>query len=206
MPAAVRLLTLPVVGVSLLMGALALVFHDASASRTAPSLPTYGRVPDFAMTDHQDQAISNASLQGQVWIADFIFTRCAGQCPMMSARMARLADTLAQEHGIAFVSFTVDPVWDTPPRLARYAQAYVENGMRWRFIHGDLVAMTRLCRDGFRLSMADGAGTPEEPITHSVRFVLIDRRGQIRGYYDATDDHAMQRLERDARRLLAESS
>ena len=183
-------------------GAAGFVMWDTHAGRTPPTLVAYGAVPPFTLIDHAGQAVSRDSLRGSVWVANFIFTRCAGQCPMMSAEMAQLATAIDREDAVKMVSFTVDPAWDTPEVLARYAQAYQAAPGQWHFVTGDQEAIWRLCREGFRLAVGDGDGTPQEPITHSVRVVLVDPAGIIRGTYDATDAGARQRLRRDLQRLL----
>ena len=195
-----------VVGVGMLTaaiacGLLAATFNNASAQRAVSSLPDHGLLPDFSLIDHQRQPVTREALSGSVWIADFIFTRCAGQCPLMTAQMATLHRRFAGEPGIRFVSFTVDPVHDTPETLAAYAERSSADTRRWQFITGDPAAVAALARTGFRLGFADD-GPVMEPITHSVRFVLVDRQGHVRGYYDATDSEAMKRLEGDARRLI----
>ena len=192
--ASVGLPLLIVVGI----GGLAF-FHQASASRQA-ALPVYGDVPAFTLVDQQGQAVSRDMLRGSVWVADFIFTRCAGQCPMMAAQMAQLAAQLPPRSGVRLVSFTVDPVWDTPEALARYAQAY-PSASAWSFLTGEEATIRRLCREGFHLAFSE-QGTDAEPITHSTRLVLVDRQGRIRGSYDATDEAAMHQLGRDLRRVL----
>lgn len=176
----------------------------AFTRRTAPpasALPDYGPLPDFSLTDHQRRPLTLGELAGAVWIADFIFTRCAGQCPIMSRQMAQLEQAFAGAPGIRLVSFTVDPSYDTPEVLAAYARHYAASDGRWRFVTGDPDAIAALSREGFRLGLSE-EGTAQEPITHSVRLVLVDQRGHLRGYYDATDVRAMQRLQGDARRLL----
>jgi len=194
--------TLAVAAVPFIIGAAALT---ARSLHRPPALPVQGTVPAFLLIDHEGQAISAESLRGTVWVASFIFTRCAGQCPMMSRQMARLTQMFHASPDARWVSFTVDPEWDTPDVLARYA-ASQGGDARWRFVTGDRESLERLCREGFQLSLADGPGTAEEPITHSVRLALVDRAGWIRGYYDATDAGQMARLARDLRRLLAEHS
>jgi cytochrome oxidase Cu insertion factor (SCO1/SenC/PrrC family) len=181
-----------------------LVFVQMRTVRAHAIVPTYGNVPAFVLLDHAQQTISRETLRGSIWIADFIFTRCAGQCPLMSARMAALASALRRESSVRLVSFTVDPTWDTPPVLAEYAKRYGAAGEQWRFLTGDQATIVRLCTEGFRLSIAEDGGTPEEPITHSVRLVLVDRAARIRGYYDATDEVQVKRLRDDLRRLLRE--
>ena len=169
--------------------------------QAAPTLPDYGALPSFSLHTHDGHAIGRDALLGTVWIADFIFTRCAGQCPLMSAQMAKLQAQLPRGPRIRLLSFTVDPLHDTPAVLAAYARHYGAEAGRWQFITGEAHTMATVARDGFRLGISDG-GTPEEPITHSVRLVLVDQAGHIRGYYDATDAPAMERLVSDVLRLL----
>lgn len=183
--------------------AIAAAALTARSARRAPALPVYGPVPVFSLIDHEGRAISTDTLRGAVWVADFIFTRCAGQCPIMSRQMAHLARRFAAAPDVRWLSVTVDPEWDTVPVLARYAASYTSDS-RWRFVTGDRGQIERLCRDGFRLSLRDSPGTPEEPITHSVRLVLVDRAGVIRGSYQATDPAQSRQLIRDLAMLLRE--
>ncbi|MBI4354094.1 MAG: SCO family protein, partial [Candidatus Omnitrophica bacterium] len=88
-----------------------------------------------------------------------------------------------------------------PEVLSRYVAASGASSDRWIFLTGEEEAIQRLCQDGFHLAMGE-EGSPEEPITHSSRLVLVDRGGIIRGYYDAADARALTQLRRDAQRLL----
>ena len=170
--------------------------------RPSPPLPEYGIVPAFTLRDHRGQPLTREDMTGSVWIADFIFTRCAGQCPLMTERMTQLQRQLSGEPDLRLVSFSVDPAHDTPETLAAYARRSGA-GPRWRFATGPMDAVRALVQDGFRLGMSE-EGTEAEPITHSVRLVLVDRQGRIRGYYDAMEESAVARLTEDARRLLKE--
>jgi protein SCO1/2 len=151
--------------------------------------------PSFRLTDQTGRPFDSAALKGQAWIADFIFTSCAGTCPGMSAKTALLQQRLSPE--ILLVSFSVDPKRDTPPVLAEYARRYGARPGRWFFLTGLEEEIRRVAQQGFRLSVAEG-GSPEEPIVHSIRFVLVDRDGAIRGYYDSTEPAQMEKLIRDA--------
>ena len=193
---------LALIGLVASAGVVIMALSNLSGIRPAP-LAVLGAVPDFTLIDQRGRMRSRTSLTGSVWIADFIFTRCAGQCPLMSARMASLDQALARQGGLRFISFSVDPAHDDPEALAAYGSQYGAREGRWEFLTGSPEAVRALVREGFMLGLSDD-GTPQEPITHSVRFVLIDREGRIRGYYDATEDEAMRRLQADARRLLRE--
>jgi protein SCO1 len=173
------------------------------ACRRAEPLPVLGTVPPFTLTERSERAVAADDLEGSVWIADFIFTRCPDICPVLSARMASLQEPLATgDDPVRLVSVSVDPVHDTPAVLATYAGHY-RAGPNWLFLTGARDAVAGLLREGFRVAFADD-GPATSPITHSDRFVLVDRGLQIRGYYHGNDQADLDRLVADARRLRAE--
>jgi protein SCO1/2 len=170
--------------------------------------PFLGQVPPFSLLDEQGRPFALRDLAGRPWIADFVFTRCQASCPMMTARMARLDRELPRGSEVGLLSLSVDPAHDRPEVLAGYARSF-DASPRWRFLTGETEAVYTLVRGGFKLGVdptpqaapgptSDASGTPE-PITHSTRFVLIDGRARIRGYYDAFDAEEVARLKRDLR-------
>ena len=177
-----------------LLSALAL-----SCSR-ASNLETFYPVPDFSLTDQADKTVTLHELKGTVWVADFIFTNCGGTCPVMTEKMRKLQEALPSD--IHMVSFTVDPARDTSKALAAYAAEHGATRERWLFLTGDKQALYDICIKGFKLPVEEDEGTPLEPITHSTRFVLVDKEGQIRGYYSGTEEEDLKRLATDAKGLL----
>jgi protein SCO1/2 len=181
------------------VGSVLLLSKQLGRSRTA-SLPDYGAAPDFQLIERSGHSISKADLAGTVWIADFIFTRCPGLCPLLSTRMAMLQQKLHDTTGRPFrlVSFSVDPEWDTPEQLQAYAARYQAHPTQWLFLTGSLPAMTEIVTKGFRLSLAPvppEQQTPNrEPIVHSDRLVLVDAFGKIRGYYHGSDEEEFPKL------------
>ncbi len=183
------------------------VLVATACSRPEP-LPVLSQVPDFVLTERSGRSISLADFKGGVWVADFIFTTCAGPCPLMSRHMAGLEDRLGGRD-VRLVSFTVDPERDTPEILAEYAKRYGADPDRWLFLTGEKQALYDMIRDGFLLAIDDGALSPDgKPgpgiITHSVKFVLIDGAGRIRGYYSGEEDDVAEKILPDIDRLLAE--
>ncbi|HVZ41511.1 MAG TPA: SCO family protein [Candidatus Kapabacteria bacterium] len=162
----------------------------------ASQLADYGVVPDVQLTERNGHPMGLGELKGRIWVANFIFTRCAGSCPAMSSQMQELQDSLRTVGNVLLVSFTVDPDHDTPQQLQNYAQEYGAREGKWLFLTGTREAMQNLAKDDFHLSMQDGTD-PSEPIIHSKRFVLIDRSGHIRGYYNSDEKDAKSRLLRD---------
>jgi len=168
-------------------------------------LPIHGAVPAFALTDAGGQEVTLDDLHGEIWIADFIFTRCGGQCLNMTSRMRDLEQAMQNDPNVRFVSISVDPYYDTPETLRRYTQRHQLDTKRWIFLTGSEEAIHTLARDGFRLAAAESSEEEKadgaEDFIHSVRFVLVDGQGQIRGYYNALDSDDLHALLTDARRL-----
>jgi protein SCO1/2 len=165
-------------------------------------LPSYGTVPKFELVNQDSQAFGSEQLSGKIWIADFIFTTCPGPCPIISTRMSELQKPLMKSD-VHLVSFTVDPEKDTPEVLRVYADKLRKEPQRWDFLTGSRAAIYALSKDGFKLGVSDGSEEEGVPV-HSTRFVLVDRRGTIRGYYDALAPDAVTKLLADTNHLLRE--
>lgn len=178
----------------LLAACAALVLVQGCSS--GPSLPSYGVVPDFELTDQAGQTFrSKEKLDGRVWVANMIFTTCMGPCPRMTGQMRDIRDATSQSPGRALVSLTIDPAHDTPEALAAYARTF-NAGPGWHFLTGDMKALDHLAYDVFHLGHIDGK------LEHSTRFVLIDRKSRIRGYYDSSDPESVETLVKDLNSLV----
>jgi protein SCO1/2/putative membrane protein len=159
----------------------------------------YDRVPDFKLVERSGQPLARRDLMGRVWVTGFVFTRCAGACPVMMSKMYGLQKSFPQ---VQFVAFSVDPAHDTPEVI----RAYMKNNSlpeEWLFATGTYEEIQDLAKKGFKLSMGPGS-TPEEPIIHSDRLVIVDRYGRQRGSFTTADMDGMARLEAELRRVLAE--
>ena len=160
-------------------------------------------LPDFSLTGVTVDGTSPFDLRtmrGRVWVADFIFTRCAGPCPMLTANMAGLQKSLPKSIGL--LSFTVDPDHDSPEVLTLYARKFSADPQRWFFLAGEKAELIRVVRDGFLMPIVENAAaSPGERVTHSTKMVLIDAEGRIRGWYDGLDPESLDRLSADARKL-----
>ena len=161
---------------------------------TAPgsSLPDYYAVPDFTLTSQENQAFHSGALKGKVWVADFIFTTCTTFCPRMTTLFERLQK---DNPDLGLVSFTVDPDTDTAELLKAYGENNHADLKRWTFLTGPRDTLKTIRQDTFKL------GEMGSPLMHSSRVVLVDGEMRIRGFYDANDADAYERISRDARLL-----
>lgn len=159
-------------------------------------MPVMGEAPQFSLTDAFDRQFrSPEKLAGRVWVADFFFTSCAGPCPKMAAHMALLQRQYKNRSDFKLVSFSVDPKNDTPPELNQYAKKLGVDQGQWYFLTGSAAALSGIAHNGFKIG-------GEHLINHSMKFILVDRKGMVRGYYDGTSPQEVERLAADIRRLL----
>jgi protein SCO1 len=168
------------------------------------SLPTYGNVPDFTLTDAAGKPYSATQLDGHVTVLDFIFTTCPEVCPRMTSEMKRL-QTWIVERGVAvkLVSVSVDPARDTPAKLAAYAKQFDAQPGLWTFATGSQQTIEDAVVRGFKIAVQKSDDdTDAFGIVHGTRFVLVDGKRQIRGYYDPNDAESMHKLQSDAVALL----
>jgi len=194
----VTLILIPLITLGLLLW-LRQLEVNALRQRTVSS---YGTVPSFQLVNQNGQPFGSAQLAGKIWIADFIYTTCPGPCPMISSRMSELQKPL-EKTDVHLVSFSVDPDKDTPQVLRSYAEKWQAEPGRWDFLTGPKSAIYKLSHDEFKLAVSDGSDAQGIPV-HSTRMVLVDRHGQIRGYYDATEADAVTKLVADTNHLLRE--
>src|SRR5204862_4372361 len=192
------LIAIPILTLALLLW-LRQLEVTALRQRTVSS---YGTVPEFLLVNQDGQNFGSAQLAGKIWIADFIYTTCPGPCPMISMRMSELQKPL-EKTDVHLVSFSVDPEKDTPEVLRGYAEKLRAEPKRWDFLTGAKSAIYDLSHKGFRLAVSDGSDEAGIPV-HSTRLVLVDRHGEIRGYYEATEADAVTKLLADTSHLLRE--
>lgn len=171
------------------------------------ALPSLGSVPAFWLTDQEGRTFSEKNLEGKVWVAAFIFTRCPSICPEMTRRMRSLQEQAkAKRLPLQLVSFSVDPENDTPQVLRAYTTQHGLDTQSWWFVTGDSAVIRSTAENGFKIGV-DGTADPSAPdygITHGTHFVLLDAKRTIRGYYQSSEPKQVAQLLVDAAQLAAE--
>jgi cytochrome oxidase Cu insertion factor (SCO1/SenC/PrrC family) len=156
------------------------------------SLPAYGQIADFALTNQDGSTVSLADLRGRVWVADIIFTRCAGPCPVMTRQMKEIQDALPPDSQARLVTLTTDPDFDTPPVLRRYAERFRADLRRWMFLTGTKPEIAKLAVDSLKLSAIpkspEARQSPADLFVHSTIFVVVDKQARLRGVFETTGE------------------
>jgi protein SCO1/2 len=178
------------------------------ACQSQPALDTFGRAPDFQLTDQTGAPFASSSLAGRVTLLDFVYTHCTDACPILSATFQQVQRKLADEKllgdRVVLVSLSVDPQHDSPPVLAEYGQQFKADATGWKLLSGDwdqvfdvvtgLKVATRPPRPA-----VDAPAPGGTELTHSTRVILIDAQQQVRAYlegHDATADDLVKAVKR----------
>ncbi|GAB4141747.1 MAG: hypothetical protein Fur0041_16950 [Bacteroidia bacterium] len=165
--------------------------------------PLYHTLPAETLDAHTGKKFYTNALLSHVTVSDFFFAQCMGICPRMSHQMSRIHLAFKNNSDLKIVSYTVDPERDSVAALAEYAFGYEADTAQWTFVTGPKKKLYDLARYGYYLPVEPGNGDSEDFI-HSDQFVLTDRNGIIRGYYNGTDSAAVDSLMKDIRILLTE--
>jgi len=161
--------------------------------RAIPPLPKIGQIADFRLTNQSSQPVTLADLNGKVWVADIIFTRCAGPCPRMTRQMAALQAALPKDSTARLVTLTTDPDFDTPEVLNKYAERFNANPNRWWFLTGEKKEIAALATEGLKLTgfletKPEERINPGDLFIHSTLFVVVDKQARLRGVIETDSE------------------
>lgn len=175
--------------------------------------PVLGKLPEFALQDQHGQQIGLKDLEGRVWATNFIFTSCAGTCPMLTQRMKRVLMAIQggalapYQSQVGILSITVDPERDNPKVLSEYAKNFKVESPQWKFLTGPFAEIEKTVVKGFKIAMGkvpSDKSEGEEPynVIHGEKFILLDDHGRIRGYYEVNDP-GISKLIHDMKKLAS---
>lgn len=167
---------------------------DREPASAVTKLPP-GPVPDFTLTESHGQPLTRADLLGKIWVANLMFTSCPSTCPTLSATMSKVDRLLGPRADVRLVSITITPEYDQPAVLREYAKGFNASD-KWLFLTGERAQIVKLANEGFWMS----AGTPGT-VTHSDNFVLVDREGKVRGFFDGTKIENAEKVAAEVVRL-----
>lgn len=156
----------------------------------------YHTIADFSLINQNGAVITQEDYKNKIYVADFFFTTCQTICPIMTDHMALIQDKIMDDDEILLLSHTVTPKIDSVEQLKRYAKSKGVNNSKWNLVTGDKKQIYELARKSYLAVKTDGNGDQYDMI-HTENFMLIDKKRQIRGYYDGTKLEEIDRLLED---------
>ncbi len=154
------------------------------------------KIADFHLINQEGKIITQKDYKNKIYVADFFFTRCTTICPIMSTNMASIQETFKADSDIMFLSMSVTPKIDSIPVLKQYAKKKGAILNKWHITTGDKKHIYDLARKSFMAVLDEGDGG-EQDFIHTEQFILIDKKQQIRGFYDGTDPKDIEILKKD---------
>jgi protein SCO1/2 len=178
-------------GLSLAFGLLGLGYLVSLTEMTRThkiALPVLGQITDFTLTNQDEKITTLADLSNHVWVADIIFTRCAGPCPRMTAQMKSLQILLPPTSTARFVTLTTDSDFDSPAILKRYGERFGADFNRWTFLTGTKSEIAALASGSLKLSAVpvkpEDQKNSADLFIHTTIFVVVDKHAQLRGIFE----------------------
>lgn len=169
---------------------------------TMQTVSKYHKIADFSFTNQNGKIITQKDYEGKIYVADFFFTTCGSICPKMTTNMTVVQKAILNNPKVMLLSHTVMPDVDTVEVLKKYA---TKNGVldsKWNLVTGDKQAIYKMARLSY---LAVKQGKPDEmyDMVHTENFVLIDAKGQVRGFYDGTNlDKATEEGIKNVKQLI----
>ena len=151
------------------------------------------KVADFSLINQNGETITQENYKDKIYVADFFFTRCLTICPVMTNNMGKLQEVFKNDDDIMFLSHSVTPDIDSVTVLKEYAIKKGVIDAKWNITTGDKKHIYELARKSYFAVLEDGDGGLQDFI-HTENFMLVDKKKQIRGYYDGTSNEDMDRL------------
>ncbi len=163
----------------------------------------YHTIQPFYFTNQYNEAVTEKTIEGKIYVADFFFATCQSICPQMSSQLVTVQKAFMRDDSVLILSHTVNPLHDTVAVLNGYAQSYGAVKNKWHFLTGAKKEIYAMAKNSYLVNALEDDGTPEG-FLHSELFILIDGQKRIRGMYDGTDSVAVAKLINDVKLLKGE--
>jgi protein SCO1/2 len=163
----------------------------------------YHSIADFSLINQNGRIVTQNNFKDKIYVADFFFTTCRTICPIMTNHMVQIQNALKEDTDVLLLSHTVTPKIDTVAQLKRYAKQKGVIDTKWHLVTGSKKEIYKLARKSYLAVKDTGDGGPYDMV-HTENFMLIDKKRQIRGYYDGTNPKAIAKLLEDITHLKKE--
>jgi protein SCO1/2 len=203
-------------GLILIIAVIGAAFVRSQMAAPDAPLPVIGQLPNFHLTNQNDETVSMAALRGKVWVADIIFSRCPGPCRTITSQFEIMQSSLPADQSVRLVTLTSDPDYDTPRVLKKFASQFNADTNRWWFLTGNKREIRSLAVNDFKFVVMEkppgDRSVPDDLFIHSTWFALVDQQGRVRGWFDhsgrehaifeSDDPEAQAQLQAAIRQLL----
>jgi len=157
-------------------------------------------VSNFELINQNGKIITQEDYKNKIYVADFFFTRCPSICPIMTKNIGKLQKEFLNNNEVKFLSLSVTPDIDSVTVLRQYATVNGVIDTKWNVTTGNKKHIYELARKSYFAVVEKGDGGLQDFI-HTPNFILVDKKKQIRGIYNGTDDDEILQLIDDIKNL-----
>ena len=179
------------------------VVDPSLVDSTIQHISKYHKIENFSLTNQNGKTTTQDDYKDKIYVADFFFTTCQTICPIMTENMAEIQKSILQDDDVMLLSHSVTPKIDSVAQLKRYAIKKGVNDAKWNLVTGDKKEIYNLARKSYLAVKTYGNGD-EYDMIHTENFMLVDKKRQIRGFYDGTNPEEITRIIKDIKTLKKE--
>ena len=179
------------------------VVDPSLVDSTIQHISKYHKIENFSLTNQNGKTITQDDYKDKIYVADFFFTTCQTICPIMTENMVEIQKNILQDDDVMLLSHSVTPKIDSVAQLKRYAIKKGINDAKWNLVTGDKKEIYKLARKSYLAVKTYGNGD-EYDMIHTENFMLVDKKRQIRGFYDGTNPEEITRIIKDIKTLKKE--
>lgn len=158
--------------------------------------------PPFSFANQNNEAITNSTFQGKVYVADFFFVSCPTICPIMAKNLKKVYERYSNEKDFLILSHSIDTRHDSVPVLKEYATRLGVSADTWHFVTGKKDDIYSIGYDYYMATVQEDDSPGSGGYLHSGGLILVDKKGKIRGVYDGTNEAQVGKLIADLKLLL----
>ncbi len=181
------------------------IFTPEWIAKDAKEYTKIHKIADFNLVNQEGRKITNKDYEGKIYVADFFFVTCPGICPILEKNMSKVQDQFKEDNDVLLLSHTVMPVKDSVPVLKEYALENKIDTKKWNLVTGDKDHIYNLARTSYFADEDFVKTQDKDAFIHTENFILVDKKGRIRGVYNGTIELEIKRLIRHIKLLKKES-
>ncbi|MEJ0083256.1 MAG: SCO family protein [Puia sp.] len=185
--------------------ALGLIYFLSVAFGNKTTLPVLGEpghvAGAFSFINQDGAYITEQSVRNKVTVVEYFFTSCPSICPVMNSNLKEVYNKFKMNPGFMILSHTVDPERDSVSVLKKYSVHYGAESPGWQFLTGNKDSLYQRASKDYLLAVEDSSNSS---FIHTQYVALLDKKRQIRGFYDLTNKENVGKMDEAIQQLLKE--
>ena len=161
-------------------------------------------IPSFQFVNQDGVSVTDKTVAGKIYIANFFFTNCPGICKRLTVQIHAVQTAFLHDDNVLILSHSVTPENDSVPRLKEYALDFGVISNKWHLLTGKRTAIYDIARKAYFADEDMGEQKSSNDFLHTENVLLIDRHKRIRGVYKGTSTKEIQDIIGDIKILEKE--